>query len=270
MDRLIEIMVRLRDPKNGCPWDIEQDFKTIAPCTLEEAYEVVEAIENEDHEHLREELGDLLLQVVFHAQMAAEKGLFTIEDVAASETAKMIERHPHVFGEREANTADDVLRNWESDKEKKRLAEAKGADKPTGTLDGVNTALPAISRALKLQKRAARVGFDWKDPRDIFAKLDEEIGELKAEMTPTPDAERLEEELGDVLFVIVNLARRLDVDPERALRATNRKFETRFRAIEERLAAQGQSVEAASLETMEEIWNDVKKAEKEARARILP
>jgi ATP diphosphatase len=258
IDRLIALMERLRRPGDGCPWDLEQDFKTLAPGTLEEAYEVLEAAEKDDAPHLCEELGDLLLHVVFHAQIARERGLFTIDDVARRETDKMIDRHPHVFGARDnVRSADDVVVNWEADKAEKRAA----ANARASALDGVNTAMPAIARAEKLQKRAARVGFDWTDPADIFAKIDEELAEVKAEL-PAALPDRLEDEVGDVLFVVVNLARRLNVDPERALRRANRKFETRFRAVETRLAQQGKTPDAVSLDALEELWTIVKKDEK--------
>ena len=263
IERLLDVMARLRDPKGGCAWDLEQNFKTIAPHTLEETYELVEAIENNDAQAIKEELGDVLFQVAFHAQIGHEAGLFDFEEVAGSVADKMIERHPHVFGERDAKTAHDVVVNWEADKEKKRQAQAeKAGQKIPSVLDGVSTALPAATRAVKLQKRAARVGFDWSDAKDVFAKIREEIGELETEVTAKADHNFLEDELGDVFFAVTNLARKLDVDPETALRRTNQKFERRFRKIEEILESQGRKISGASLEEMEEIWKRIKKEEK--------
>ncbi|MDX2028923.1 MAG: nucleoside triphosphate pyrophosphohydrolase [Alphaproteobacteria bacterium] len=262
IERLTEIMGRLRDPKTGCPWDLEQDFKTVAPYTLEEAYELVEAIEQNDPKAMVDELGDLLFQIVFHAQMGKEAGLFDLDQVAGQVADKMVERHPHVFGDRDAKNAEAVLVNWEGDKAARREAQAKSEGRTTSALDGVTTALPAATRAVKLQKRAARVGFDWKDPRDIFAKIKEEIGELESEMGKPNNADAMEDEMGDVFFVLVNLARRLEIDPEAALRRTNQKFERRFRALEARLAAQGKRMEDTSLDDMERIWVEIKKEEK--------
>ncbi|HEU0117464.1 MAG TPA: nucleoside triphosphate pyrophosphohydrolase [Alphaproteobacteria bacterium] len=262
--RLTDVMARLRDPNGGCPWDLEQNFKTIAPYTLEETYEVVEAIEKDDPKAIAEELGDLLFQVVFHAQMGKEAGLFTLDDVANKVADKMIERHPHVFGDRDAKTADKVLANWESDKAKKREAEAKAAGRDISVLDGVSTALPAATRAVKLQNRAARVGFDWTEARDIIAKIREETGELEAEINAKAGKDRLEDELGDLFFALVNLARRLEVDPETALRRTNRKFERRFHGIEKKLTAQGKNIADTSLEEMERMWIEIKNQEKQA------
>lgn len=262
---LIEVMKKLRNPAGGCPWDLEQDHRSLARYMLEEAYEVVEAIEANDLNHLCEELGDVLLQVIFHAQIAAENGAFTIDDVGQREADKMIERHPHVFGQVDAATAKDVLKNWEADKAQKRAAEAEAQNRAHSVLDGVNTALPAVSRGLKLQQRAARVGFDWGNPADIIAKIREETDELQAELSvadKTSNKAKIEDELGDVFFALVNLARHLDIDPERALRGTNQKFERRFRGIESALAAKGRSVHDATLDEMEEIWVQIKKAEK--------
>ena len=259
IDRLVDIMKTLRSP-GGCPWDIEQNFKTVAPHTLEETYEVVEAIEEGDFGHLREELGDLLFQIVFHAQMAGEQGLFNLDDVAEGIAAKMVERHPHVFGDRNVRTADDVLRNWEADKAIKRGQQAAAEQRPHSVLDGVNTALPAMSRALKLQQRAARVGFDWEEANHIIEKIHEEADELKVELEKEIiDKDHVEEELGDLFFVLVNMARHLKIDPERALRSTNRKFEKRFRYIETSLAASGRTMESASLDEMEALWQEAKK-----------
>lgn len=262
VDELVEIMRRLRDPDRGCPWDIKQDFKSLTPCTLEEAYEVVEAIEEGDPAHMCEELGDLLMQVVFYAQMAAEEGLFTIDDVARGETQKMIERHPHVFGDRAGvKTAGDVLKNWEADKHKKRAQAASEASKPHSLLDGVGLALPALVRAEKLQKRAARVGFDWDAPLRVLEKVREEADELEAEIAAAAPKDKVADELGDLLFALVNLARKLEVDPEEALRRANRKFDRRFRHIEASLAARQQEFSHTTLEEMETLWDEAKRRE---------
>lgn len=256
VDRLVDVMRKLRDPESGCPWDIKQDFKSIAPCTIEEAYEVVEAIEADDHEHFCEELGDLLLQIVFHAQMADEKGLFSLDDVAQNQAQKLIERHPHVFGDRDGvNTAADVLKNWEADKAAKREAQAKQANQsPPSALDGVSTALPALTRAQKIQKRAARVGFDWDNPQDFINKIREELAEFEQEVHAGSSQEKMEDELGDVLFAVIGVASFMKLDPERALRHTNRKFERRFRYVEAALSAQGRTMTETSLDDMEKLW----------------
>lgn len=262
--QLLAIMARLRNPDGGCPWDLEQNFATIAPHTLEEAYEVVEAIEKNDTAALKDELGDLLFQVVFHAQLATEQQLFTFDEIATHVAAKMVERHPHVFGDREAATSGDVVTNWEADKAAKREAAVKAENKQLSVLDGVNTALPAMSRAVKLQKRAARVGFDWADRRDVIAKIHEELSELQAELqAASPNHTAITDELGDVLFAITNLARHLDIDPETALRHTNAKFERRFREVERRLNEQGRNIKQATLTEMEAEWKLIKQAEKQ-------
>jgi ATP diphosphatase len=262
ISRLISIMSRLRDPKTGCPWDLEQDFKSIAPHTVEETYELVEAIERGDTQAIKEELGDVLFQVIFHAQMGSEASLFDLDSVAGEVADKMIERHPHVFGTRDAKTADAVAGNWEADKEAKRKAQAEKSGRTPSVLDGVSAALPAATRAVKLQKRAARVGFDWSQANEVLAKIREEITELEHEIMTGADKNFLEDELGDVFFAVTNLARKLDIDPETALRRTNRKFERRFREIESRLAQQGRILADASLEEMEKIWNAIKAEEK--------
>jgi ATP diphosphatase len=262
LQRLLDIMARLREKDGGCPWDLEQNFKTIAPHTLEETYELVEAIENGDAQAIKEELGDVLFQVVFHAQMGREASLFDFDGVAAQVADKMIERHPHVFGARDVETAHDVVVNWEKDKETKRALSAKDEGRSLSVLDGVSTALPAAIRAVKLQKRAARVGFDWSNARDVLAKIEEEIGELGQEISDNADKDHLEDELGDVFFAVTNLARKLDIDPETALRRTNRKFERRFRGIEKALAKQGRKISEASLDEMERLWNEIKANEK--------
>ncbi len=262
LQRLIDIMARLRDPKGGCPWDLEQTFATIAPHTLEETYELVEAIEQNDPKAIKDELGDVLFQIIFYAQMGREAGLFDFEDIASAVAAKMVERHPHVFGAREVRTADDVSVNWEKDKETRRNKQAGEEGREPSVLDHVSAALPAPTRAVKLQKRAASVGFDWDHARDVFAKIREELDELEKEITGEAAKDFLEDELGDVLFAVTNLARKLKIDPEVALRRTNRKFERRFRGIEAALARQGRKVSDASLEDMERLWNEMKAGEK--------
>jgi len=255
--RLIEIMAQLRNPDGGCPWDLEQTFATIAPYTIEEAYEVAEAIADNDMRELRDELGDLLLQVVFHARMAEEAGAFSFGDVVEAITAKLIRRHPHVFGDAAARSAGDVRGQWErikADEKRERGVEHKR------TLDGIPTALPALIRATKLQAKASTVGFDWNDPRAVLAKLREEIGEIEAEL-PGGDKDRLEDEVGDLLFAAVNLARHLKVDADQALRRTNRKFERRFAAIEDGLAADSRKPTDATLDEMEQLWQAAKAAE---------
>lgn len=264
VDYLCDVMRQLRDPKTGCPWDIEQDFKSIAPCTIEEAYEVVEAIENDDMPHLQEELGDLLLQIVFYSQMAAEKSLFTLDDVAKGNADKMIERHPHVFGGRDdVKSADDVLQNWEADKAAKRAEKApESAAEHVSALHDVNVALPALSRSLKLQKRAARVGFDWDDPQEVLAKIREETDEIDAELTANPDKAALSSEIGDLFFALTNLARHFDIDPETALRGTNARFESRFSYVEKAIWAEGKTLPEVSLDEMEDKWIEAKKIER--------
>ena len=262
INELLDVMAKLRDPDSGCPWDLEQNFETIAPYTIEEAYEVADAIAQGDMKELREELGDLLLQVVFHSQMAAEKGHFTFEDVANSIVSKMIERHPHVFGDGDAKTTEGVNQTWEKIKaaERAQKAETKGNERHSA-LDGVASALPALMRAEKLTKRASRVGFDWPSTSEVFDKLHEEIGELQAELTENPDQDRIEDELGDMLFVMANLSRKLGVDPEVALRRANVKFTRRFHFIENELARDGRSASQSDLEEMDVLWNEAKKAE---------
>ncbi len=251
VERLVEIMRRLRDPEDGCPWDVKQRYDTIAPYTIEEAYEVADAIERGDRDDLCEELGDLLLQVVYHAQIATEEGAFDFQDVVRGVSDKMVGRHPHVFGD--ADAAD-----WEAIKAAEKAAKGKA---PTGALDDVPRALPALTRAEKLQKRAARVGFDWPDLAPVVEKIAEETREL-ADAAALADPDAIEDELGDVLFGVVNLARRLKADPEKALRRTNAKFERRFAAIERGLAAEGRRPEDASLDEMEALWVAAKHAER--------
>ncbi len=255
--RLLEIMRRLRDPDTGCPWDIEQDFHSIAPYTLEEAYEVFDAIEREAWDELEGELGDLLLQVVYHAQMGAEAGLFDFHSVARRISDKMISRHPHVFGN---ESRDKSAAQQTADWERIKAAERAGARK-AGVLDDVALALPALTRAVKLQKRAARVGFDWPDTGQVVDKITEEAREL-VEARDSGDTNHLHEEFGDLLFVMANLARHLNIDPEAALRDANAKFTRRFGEIERRLAAQGRRPEQSDLAEMDALWNAVKEGEK--------
>ena len=260
--KLLEIMAALRTPKTGCPWDLEQTFATIAPYTIEEAYEVADAIARHDLEDLKEELGDLLLQVVFHARMAEEQGAFAFNDVAAAINAKMIRRHPHVFGERAGHmTPDEVKGLWHSIKaeEKAERARLRGEvpDAKPGLLDSVKKSQPALARAIDLQRAASTVGFDWNDPRAVLAKIREEADEIEAALDSGDDA-HIAEETGDLLFAVVNLARHAKADPEMALRATNAKFERRFAYIERTLAARGSSLEQATLAEMDVLWNEAK------------
>jgi MazG family protein len=250
---VLDVMARLRDRERGCPWDIEQTFATIAPYTIEEAYEVADAIEREDMPALKEELGDLLFQVAFHARMAEEQGAFDFADVAQALADKMIERHPHVFGEKIERTADEQTKAWETLKAEKRAAKRPDAS----LLDDVPMALPALMRAEKLTKRAARINFDWPTPDEVYLKLDEELGELKEANTH----DELIDEMGDVLFVMANLARKLRVDPEEALRRANAKFTRRFQHVERRLAEQGRTG-PQPLDDMEALWVEAKTLER--------
>jgi len=267
--RLNEIMAALRTPETGCPWDLEQTFATIVPYTLEEAYEVADAIARGDEANLREELGDLLLQVVFHARMAEEEGRFDFGDVVDAITRKLIRRHPHVFGDARNLSSDEVKALWGRIKaeEKRERAEARrvaglSADDATGALAGVPLALPALTRALKLQEKAGKVGFDWNDPRAVLAKLREEIDEVEAELDAN-DAQRVAGEVGDLLFAVANLARHLRVDPEGALRSANAKFERRFAHIESRLGEAGRTPADATLDEMEALWSEAKQRERQ-------
>ncbi|HLX85269.1 MAG TPA: nucleoside triphosphate pyrophosphohydrolase [Terriglobales bacterium] len=301
-ERAVEIMARLRAP-GGCPWDREQTFDTIKPYTLEEAYEVLEAIDNRDWPELTGELGDLLLQVLFYSQLASEEGLFSVDDVLDRLSNKLVDRHPHVFGDVKADTSAEVLRNWEAlkalekekEKEKKRLADAGGQSGPASAavdlnaqsvLAGVSSKMPALMEAYKLSSRAARVGFDWPEIEGLFAKLEEETDELREELKSLPNLnhppagteiagagrrdlpaelrERVEDEVGDMFFVLVNIARYLSLDPESALRKTNRKFRNRFRWMEERLADRGQTPQQASMGELESLWQEAKRQEKTA------
>lgn len=251
-------MARLRDPDGGCAWDLEQTFATIAPYTVEEAYEVADAIERNDLKDLKEELGDLLLQVVFHARMAEEQGAFDLADVANAINDKMIRRHPHVFGDERYRTSGEQVVAWEALKQQERDQKAR-----TGVLDDVPVGLPALTRAVKLNKRAARVGFVWPSVTEVLDKLDEEIGELKVEIE-AGNRDRMRGELGDVLFVLANLARELDIEPEDALRATNAKFVRRFGFIEHALAQRGKTPEQSDLSEMDALWDAAKAAERSA------
>jgi len=250
---LINVMAALRDPETGCPWDKEQNFGTIAPYTIEEAYEVQEAIAQGDPEQLQDELGDLLFQVVYHARMAEERGWFNFDDVARGITDKMIRRHPHVFGKEEARSASGQTAAWEAQKADERLAKAHG-----GVLDGVAATLPALKRAQKLTARAARVKFDWPNPEAVLDKLAEETAELRAELTAM-DAARVQDELGDMLFVLANLARKLGQDAETCLNGANAKFIRRFGHIEAALAGLGKTPAESSLDEMDGLWNAAKR-----------
>lgn len=254
--RLIAIMAALRDPVRGCPWDKEQSFATIAPYTIEEAYEVADAIARQDWAGLKDELGDLLFQVVYYAQMGAEDGRFDFAAIATAIADKMVRRHPHVFGTESRADADAQTHAWEAQKQAERADRAE-----TGVLDGVPTALPALTRALKLTRRAARVGFDWPTPEAVLDKLAEETKELQDEIAAGAPADRLADEVGDMLFVLANLARKLGLDPETCLRQANGKFERRFRAIEQALATEGKSPSDATLDEMEALWTAAKRAE---------
>jgi ATP diphosphatase len=255
--RLLDIMAALRDPDRGCPWDAGQSFATIAPYTIEEAYEVADAIDRHDFAALPDELGDLLFQVVYHARMAEEEGRFGFADVARAIADKMVRRHPHVFGDAAARTAGMQVAAWEAQKHAERAARAE-----TGTLAGIPPGLPALTRAEKLTRRAARVGFDWPDAEAVLEKLDEEVAELRAEL-PEADPARLADEMGDLLFVMANLARKLGLDAETCLRAANRKFARRFGAVEQRLADDGRTPAEATLAEMESLWQAAKRAERE-------
>jgi len=260
--RLLAVMARLRDPNGGCPWDVAQNFATIAPYTIEEAYEVADAIARNDMPALKDELGDLLLQVVFHARMAEEAGLFNFTDVAEAISAKMIRRHPHVFGDAKIKDAAAQTVSWENIKAAERAAaQASAPSVPASVLDGVPAGMPAMKQAEKLQKRAARVGFDWTEAKDVLGKIREELEEVAAEFEQQDTdgaSDRLTDEVGDLLFACVNLARKANIDPGMALRGTNLKFERRFRRVEVLLAAQGRAPAQASLEEMEALWVQAK------------
>ena len=261
---LIAIMAALRTPGSGCPWDLEQTFETIAPYTIEEAYEVADAIARGDRADLKDELGDLLLQVVFHARMAQEQGAFAFPDVVEAITGKLIRRHPHVFGDKGRMNTVEVNVQWEQIKARERAAHATEGRAPApgrdGALAGVSAGLPSLARALKLQEKAGKVGFDWNDPKAVLAKIREEADEISSELD-TGETEKVAGEVGDLLFAVVNLARHLGVDPDSALRTTTLKFEHRFAAIEDGLARMGKSPSDATLAEMDALWNDAKAAE---------
>jgi len=262
MDDLLAIMARLRDPENGCPWDVQQDFATIAPYTIEEAYEVADAIDRQDWRDLRDELGDLLLQVVFHAQMAKEAGLFEFADVAHAISDKMVRRHPHVFGDESYENLHAQKQAWEDIKAAERAA--KGEQHDDSALAGVSRGLPEWKRALKLQERAANVGFDWPDEQPVLDKLLEEVGEVRHEFANGRDRARLQDEIGDVLFVMVNLARHAGVDFSQALRHANAKFERRFRAMEQLARDDGKPLRDHDLASQEALWHRAKVQERDA------
>ena len=273
IDRLLEIMARLRDPAGGCPWDLEQSFETIAPYTIEEAYEVAEAIRQNDRTALRDELGDLLLQVVFHAQMAQEDGSFDFDSVARGIAEKMIRRHPHVFGDDDSDTrssAPGQTRAWEAQKAAERDARALAEGRTPSALDGVAVALPALLRAEKLQKRAARVGFDWPEAGPVFGKVLEEVAELREAAAATRASKAVDpavsEEVGDLLFACVNLARHFGVEPEAALRAANAKFTARFHHVEAALGESGCHAATVGLAELDRLWEEAKQAERRSSA----
>ena len=256
MQRLLEIMKQLRDPQHGCPWDLKQDFQSLVPHTLEEAYEVAEAIESGNDAELRDELGDLLFQVVFYAQLGSEQQRFDFEQVATAIADKLVRRHPHVFGDQRIDDAGQQTQAWEAHKAAERQRKS-GED--AGALSGVSHTLPSLSRAQKRQRRAQRVGFDWPDVDGVMDKIEEELAECRAELH-VGDRKRLQEEVGDLMFACVNFARHLGVDAETALRQANRKFEHRFQAMEQQLRARGIDVEGATLEQMDDAWEAVKRA----------
>lgn len=261
-DELVNVMKRLRAP-GGCPWDAEQTYSSLSQYLLEEAYETFDAIQEADATgdvtHLKEELGDLLLQVVFHSAIGSERGEFTIDDVAEGVTKKLILRHPHVFGDAKLEKAQDVLDNWDTLKANERKASGKEEKTKDSMLDDVPVHFPGLLEALKLTKKAGKVGFDWENTDQVFEKLDEEVNELKAEIAKGSPSEMIEEEIGDILFVIANLARKLDVDPETALKRTNRKFRKRFGYIEKKLNETGQKIEETDLKELDRIWDEAKK-----------
>jgi ATP diphosphatase len=266
---LIAIMAALRTPGTGCPWDLEQNFATIAPYTIEEAYEVADAIARHDLDDLKDELGDLLLQVVFHARMAQEQAAFEFGDVVQAITEKLIRRHPHVFGDKGGMSSGEVNVQWDQIKAEEKAARAAAGRSPAlagassgrdGALAGVSAGMPALARALKLQQKAGKVGFDWNDPRAVLAKIREETAEIGAELDAGA-RDKVAGEIGDLMFAVVNLARHLDVDPESALRQTNLKFERRFGAIEDALAARGQKPQDATLAEMDALWDQAKERE---------
>ncbi len=261
IDKLLSIMKTLRDPEKGCPWDIKQTPGSIAPHTLEEVYELLDAIENKDMNNLCDELGDLLFHVVFYSEMADEAGYFNFDKVAKQVATKLQRRHPHVFADNQLDKSDGRALDWEDIKQQERDDRAKATGVQNSLLDNIASAMPAVMRAEKLQKRAATVGFDWPDLEPVLAKIDEELAELRVEIQTGAGMEKLRDELGDLLFSCVNLARHIRVEPERALDQTNRKFESRFRFVEKRLREQGVSLKEASLEQMDALWREAKMLE---------
>lgn len=260
IEELLAVMAQLRDPQHGCPWDLRQTFRSIVPFTLEEAYEVAEAIEHDDLDALRGELGDLLFQVVFYAQMAKEQGAFDFNDVATAIVEKMRRRHPHVFGDTVFGSEEAHKANWEALKAEERQAKA-ASEEPLSVLDGIATTLPGLTRAVKLQKRAARVGFDWRNLGEVVEKAEEELEEIRAELAEADQA-RLTDEIGDLLFVATNLARFAKIDPEQAMRHANRKFERRFRRMESLAGEQGRRLDEMSIEEQEALWQQAKREER--------
>ncbi|ERF77802.1 nucleoside triphosphate pyrophosphohydrolase [Gallibacterium anatis] len=259
LEKFAEIIAKLRDPNGGCPWDLEQTYQTMPPHILEEAYEVVEAINQDDRKELKEELGDLLMQVVFLSKLAQEEGAFTLDDVIDGITDKIIRRHPHVFGEIKAENSDEVLKNWENIKQQERYQKEQFS-----ILDNVPIALPSLLRAAKLQKRCAKVGFDWSELEPTIQKVEEELQEVRDEVSKQPqNPQAIEEEIGDLLFASVNVARHLKLNPEEALRKANLKFERRFRQVEQSILASGRQLEQVSLAEMDLIWDQVKQQEKQ-------
>ena len=269
-NELVKVMKRLRAP-GGCPWDAEQTYATLAPYLLEETYEAFDAIQEADETgdtmNLREELGDVLLQVVFHSTIAAEKGDFTIDEVIEGVTNKLVFRHPHVFGDKTLETADDVLSNWDELKKAERAQTGKIEKQRDSILDEISRHFPALLEGLKISKKAAKTGFDWENAEQIFEKLNEEIGELKEAINEN-ESDKISEEIGDLLFVIVNLARKLKVEPETALKKTNRKFRKRFAFIESQLKSQNKTLEDSNLEEMDALWNEAKKSEKKTKTNV--
>ena len=267
-EELVRIVDRLRSP-GGCPWDREQTHESLKPMMIEEAYEAVEAIDLGDDEELAGELGDLLLQVVFHSRIAIEESRFAITDVIRRVTEKMVRRHPHVFGDDKAETADDVLRSWEAIKSAERAAKGKASDQEGSMLDSVSKSLPAVMEAYQMTTKVSRVGFDWPDVASVLEKLEEEAEELKSAVrAPAPSHAAVSEEVGDLLFAVVNVARLLGLDPESALKASNRKFRRRFRHIEDRLREQGRKPADSNLEEMDAFWDEAKQLEKSAKSKI--
>ena len=258
IEELLAVMERLRDPKNGCPWDRQQNYESIAPYTIEEAYEVADAIDRKDIKALKSELGDLLFQVVFHARIAEEDNDFSFNDVVETISEKMVRRHPHVFSDMSFEDAEAQTANWEAHKEQERSKKAEKEGRLVSVLEDVPVNLPSLMRAEKLTKRAARVGFDWPETAQVVAKIDEELAEVKAEISDNASLNRIEDEIGDLLFTVANLARHFKLDPEHALKRTNRKFIDRFQYVERSVNEAGERPESVSLERMESLWQDAK------------